>query len=57
MTKKNTNKQFVHYKKWTTNEGFTFLAESKEDAIKYLEHMSHLGKLVTIENLQEVTGE
>jgi|TARA_R100000234_G_C4973807_1_gene167536 hypothetical protein len=57
MTKKNTNKQFVHYKKWTTNEGFTFLAESKEDAIKYLENMSHLGKLVTMENLQEVTGE
>tara|TARA_A100001515_G_scaffold129308_1_gene115927 strand:+ start:1424 stop:1597 length:174 start_codon:yes stop_codon:yes gene_type:complete len=57
MTKKNTNKQFVHYKKWTTNEGFIFLAESKEDAIKYLENMSHLGKLVTMENLQEVTGE
>ena len=34
MTKKNTNKQFAHYKKWTTDEGFTFLAESKEDAIK-----------------------
>ena len=57
MTKKNTNKQFAHYKKWTTDEGFTFLAESKEDAIKYLENMSHLGKLVTMENLQEVTGE
>ena len=42
MTKKNTNKQFVHYKKWTTNEGFTFLAESKEDAIRSEEHTSEL---------------
>ena len=49
--------QFSHYKKWTTDEGFTFLAETEEDAIKYLKNMSHLGKLVTMENLQEVTGE
>ena len=47
MTKKNTNKQFAHYKKWTTDEGFTFLAETEEDAIKYLKHMEHtdLGSL------------
>ncbi len=53
MTKKNTNKQFVHYKKWTTNEGFIFLAESKEDAIKYLKHMEHtnLGSLREVKDV------
>ena len=24
--------QFDHYKKWTTDEGYTFVAETKEDA-------------------------
>ena len=39
--------QFDHYKKWTTDEGYTFVAETKEDALEYLEHMGHanLGKL------------
>jgi len=39
--------QFDHYKKWTTDEGYTFLAENKEDAKLYLKHMGHtdLGKL------------
>ena len=38
--------QFDHYKKWTTDEGYTFLAENKEDAILYLKHTSQdLGKL------------
>ena len=39
--------QFDHYKKWTTDEGYTFLAQDKEDAIEYLKHMEHaeLGKL------------
>jgi len=38
---------FNHYKKWTTGEGYTFLAETKEDALEYLKHMEHtnLGSL------------
>ena len=46
MTKK-TKGQWSGYKKWTTDEGYTFLAETKEDAIDYLKHMEHanLGKL------------
>ena len=44
---KKTKGQFDHYKKWTTDEGYTFIAESKEDALDYLKHMEHanLGKL------------
>ena len=49
MSKKSKKKvgQFDHYKKWTTNQGYTFLAKSKEDALDYLKHMEHanLGKL------------
>ena len=43
MSKKDKKKkgQFDHYKKWTTDEGYTFLAETKEDAILYLKHMEH----------------
>ena len=39
--------QFDHYKKWTTDEGYTFVAETKKDALEYLRHMKHanLGKL------------
>ena len=39
--------QFDHYKKWTTDEVYTFVAEPKEDALEYLKHMEHanLGKL------------
>ena len=39
--------QFDHYKKWTTDEGYTFIAETKEDALEYLKHIGHdyLGKL------------
>ena len=39
--------QFDHYKRWTTDEGYTFVAETKEDALEYLRHMEHanLGKL------------
>ena len=45
--------QFGHYKKWTTDEGYTFIAETKEDALDYLKHMGHakLGKL------REITDE
>ena len=47
MPKKKSKGQFNHYKKWTTDEGYTFLAETKEDALDYLRHMEHanLGKL------------
>ena len=43
MSKKNKKKkgQFDHYKKWTTDEGYTFLAQDKEDALMYLKHMGH----------------
>ncbi len=45
MAKKSKG-QFDHYKKWTTDEGYTFLAETKEDAKLYLKHMGQkLGKL------------
>ena len=51
--KKKSKGQFDHYKKWTTNEGYTFVAETKKDAEDYLQHMGHtdLGKLkeVTVE--------
>ena len=44
--------QFDHYKKWTTDKGYTFVAETKEDALNYLKHMGHtkLGKLREITN-------
>ena len=47
MPKKKSKGQFDHYKKWTTDEGYTFVAETKEDALEYLKHMEHanLGKL------------
>ena len=46
MPKKKSKGQFDHYKKWTTDEGYTFLAQDKEDAIKYIEVTGqHLGAL------------
>jgi|TARA_Y100000361_G_C10874160_1_gene195763 hypothetical protein len=55
MSKKDKKKvgQFDHYKKWTTNEGYTFLAETKEDAIEYLKHMEHsnLGSLKEVKDV------
>ena len=46
MSKKKKG-QFDHYKRWTTDEGYTFVAETREDALEYLKHMEHanLGKL------------
>jgi|TARA_R110000824_G_scaffold278459_1_gene466642 hypothetical protein len=43
--------QFDHYKKWTTDEGYTFLAENKEDAEAYLKvtGSGSLGKLKEVE--------
>ena len=38
--------QFDHYKKWTTDEGYTFMAKDLADAIKYIEMAGqHLGTL------------
>ena len=55
MSKKDKKKkgQFDHYKKWTTIEGYTFLAETKEDALLYLKHMEHsdLGKLQEVKDV------
>ena len=55
MSKKDKKKvgQWDHYKKWTTDQGYTFRAESKEDAIKYLKHMEHanLGSLKEVKDV------
>ena len=43
--------QFDHYKKWKTDQGYTFLAENKKDAKKYLKVTGeHLGKLEEVIN-------
>ena len=43
---KKTKGQFDHYKKWTTDEGYSFLAKDLADAIKYIEVTGqHLGTL------------
>ena len=51
MPKKKGKGQFDHYKKWTTDEGYTFIAETKEDALEYLKHMGH----ANLCKLREVT--
>ena len=46
MAKKKSKGQFDHYKKWTTDEGYSFLAKDLADAIKYIEVTGqHLGTL------------
>ena len=38
--------QCVDYKRWTTDEGFTFLAKDKQDAELYVQKVGgHLGKI------------
>lgn len=45
MSKKKVG-QFDHYKRWTADQGYTFLAKDLADAIKYLEVTGqHLGTL------------
>ena len=53
---KKTKGQFDHYKKWTTDEGYTFVAETKEDALDYLRHMEHanLGKLKEVKTCLQI---
>jgi len=54
MSKKKDKGQFDHYKKWTTDAGYTFLAESKSDALDYLSMMpKHMGN---VKSLKEVKG-
>jgi len=46
MPKKKSKGQFNHYKKWTTDEGYTFVAENKEDAELYVQRVGgDLGKI------------
>ena len=45
MSKKKKSGQWDHYEKWTSDEGYTFLAENEKDAKDYLEKMGHLGSL------------
>jgi hypothetical protein len=55
MSKKNKKKgkgQFDHYKKWTTDEGYIFLAENEEDALEYLKHTGQ----TNLGSLKEVVG-
>ena len=41
----NKTSQFSHYKRWTTDEGYTFLALNEGDAKDYISKMpSHMGK-------------
>ena len=55
MSKTKTKKkvgQFDSYKKWTTNEGYTFFAKDKEDAKLYIEKTGlHLGSLQEVKTL------
>jgi len=41
--------QFDNYKKWTTTEGYTFMAKDKEDAKLYIEKAD-----LSLGSLQEV---
>tara|TARA_B100000131_G_scaffold250012_1_gene243382 strand:- start:1135 stop:1293 length:159 start_codon:yes stop_codon:yes gene_type:complete len=52
MPKKKSKGQFDHYKRWTTDQGYTFAAKDKEDAELYVQTVGgHLGKI------REVTDE
>ena len=51
---KKSKGQFDDYKKWTSDEGYTFLAKDKKDAEAYLKMMGHLGSLP---KLKEVVSE
>ena len=45
--------QFEHYKKWTTNQGYTFLAKDKEDAELYVQKTGgNLGKIKEVTNVE-----
>ena len=51
--KKKSKGQFDHYKKWTTDEGYIFLAKDIEDAKLYLKNsVSDLGSLKEVTELE-----
>ena len=55
MSKKSKKKvgQFDHYKKWTTNQGYTFFAKDKADAELYVQKTSgDLGKVREVTNVK-----
>jgi len=56
MAKKSVSKvgQFSHYKKWTSDKGYTFLAKDKKDAEAYLTVMGHLGSLSKLKEAEDV---
>ena len=55
MSKKKDSGQWNHYKKWTTSEGYTFMALRELDAMEYLSVMpKHMGDA---KKLQEVKDE
>ena len=55
MSKKKDSGQWNHYKKWTTSEGYTFMALNESDAMEYLSVMpKHMGDA---KKLQEVKDE
>ena len=50
---KKTKGQFDNYKKWTTDEGYTFLAKDREDAELYLKRAgTDLGSLKEVTELE-----
>ena len=52
MPKKSSKGQFDHYKKWTTDQGYTFLARDKKDAELYVQKNGrHLGKLKEVKDV------
>ena len=54
MSKKDKKKvgQWDHYKKWTTDEGYIFLAENEEDAKLYLKKTGlQLGSLKEVNDV------
>tara|TARA_B100001250_G_scaffold409774_1_gene434801 strand:- start:991 stop:1137 length:147 start_codon:yes stop_codon:yes gene_type:complete len=46
MAKKKS--QFSTYKKWKSDEGYTFMARDKEDAKLYLKKIGSKGKLTEV---------
>jgi len=55
MPKSKSKGQFDHYKKWTTDEGYTFLAETKADALDYLSTMpNHVGEVESLREVKDV---
>ena len=52
MPKKKSKGQFTPYKKWTTDEGYTFVAENKEDAELYVQRVGG-----NLDKIKEVVSE